>query len=172
MRLVALAALFAAGMLLAVGLDVSGAADAFTTTTETLTTTTTVPETTTAPGTTVVTTETVQQTATRQVIVPTSGTTTSGSGESSDIPTWVWVVLAILAVGVVGLAIALMTRRGGGMPPAERRRRLDHAVATWVAQGWALESQTGDSAVLRRDRELMLVNVDEAGQVNTRPLAR
>ena len=170
MRLVVLAALFAAGLLLAVGLDVGGAADVVTT--ETLITTTTVPETTTAPGTTVLTTETVEQTTTRKVIVPTTGTTTSSPDESSPTPTWVWVVLAILAAAVIGLGVALITRRGGGISPAERRRRLDQGVATWAAQGWALQSQTGDSAVLQRGGELMLVNVDEAGQVSARPLAR
>src|SRR3954447_18333740 len=170
MRMVALAALFVAGLLLAVGLDVGGAAE--TVTTETFVTTTTVPETTTAPGTTVLTTETVEQTTTRQVIVPTQGATTSSSGESSDTPTWVWVVLAILAVAVIGLAVALLTRRGGGASPSERRRRLDQGVASWATQGWALQSQTGDSAVLQRGGELMLVNVDGAGQVTARPLDR
>jgi hypothetical protein len=37
-------------------------------------------------------------------------------------------------------------------------------------QGWALESQSADSAVLRRGGELMVVSVDEAGHVSTRPL--
>jgi hypothetical protein len=130
-----------------------------------------VPETTTAPATTVLTTETVQQTTTRKVIVPTAGTTTSSSTENSSTPTWVWVVLALLGVAVIGLIVALVTRRGG-VSPAERRRRLDQGVSTWAAQGWALQSQTGDSAVLQRGGELMLVSVDEAGQVSARPLPR
>jgi hypothetical protein len=37
-------------------------------------------------------------------------------------------------------------------------------------QGWALDSQGADSAVLRRQGELMLVSVDPAGNVSTRPL--
>jgi hypothetical protein len=37
-------------------------------------------------------------------------------------------------------------------------------------QGWALDSQSADSAVLRRGTELMLVSVDDAGHVSTRPL--
>jgi hypothetical protein len=81
-------------------------------------------------------------------------------------------VLALLGVAVIGLIVALVTRRGGGVSPADRRRRLDQGVATWAAQGWALQSQTGDSAVLQRGGELMLVSVDEAGQVSTRPLPR
>jgi hypothetical protein len=52
----------------------------------------------------------------------------------------------------------------------ERQRRLDGAVGTWAAQGWAIESQTADSAVLRRGTELMQVTVDPTGHVTTRPL--
>jgi hypothetical protein len=67
----------------------------------------------------------------------------------------------------------LLARRGGGsekVPATERRRRLDGAVASWAMQGWALDSQSADSAVLRRGTELMLVSVDDAGHVSTRPL--
>jgi len=176
MRLLGLAALFAAGVLLSVGLGVGGAADV--TTTETATTTATVEQTTTEPGTTAVATETVEQTTTvertttRRVIVSTPGTTTSDSESASDTPTWVWVVLAILAAAVIGLVVALLTRRSGGLAPAERRRRLDHAIGTWAAQGWAVQSQTSDSAVLERGGDLVLVDVDEAGAVSTRPLSR
>jgi hypothetical protein len=82
------------------------------------------------------------------------------------------VVLGILAVGLVVLAALLLARRGGrgAVPPEERRQRLDRAASSWAAQGWALESQTGDSAVLRRGGELLLVSVDEAGHVSSRPL--
>jgi hypothetical protein len=155
-----LVALFAAGVLLAGAITAHGQL----TETTTETTTSTVHETTTAPGTTVVTTATVPQTTT-------SPTTTSGSSSSST-PTWVWIVLAILGAAVVGLAVALLTRRGpGGLPAAERHRRLDGAVASWAAQGWALESETTDSAILRRGGERMLISVDAAGQVTARPLA-
>jgi hypothetical protein len=164
-KVAALAILLTAGIALGVGLGTGGAQLV---TTET--TTTTVPTTTTAPGTTVVTT--VQQTTTRRVPVP--ATTTSSSSSTDDVPTWVWVALGILAVAVLGLIIALATRgggRGGGaIPPAELRRRLDGAVASWAAQGWALENQTADSAVLRRGEDAMVVSIDPAGQVSTRPL--
>jgi hypothetical protein len=162
-KIAALAALLTAGILLAVGLGTGGAQLV---TTET--TTTTVPTTTTAPGTTVVTT--VEQTTTRRVPVP---ATTSSETSTDNVPTWVWVVLGILAVGVIALIIALATRGGGGggaIPPAELRRRLDGAVASWAAQGWALENQTADSAVLRRGGDAMMVSVDPAGQISTRPL--
>jgi cytoskeletal protein RodZ len=176
MKAVALAALFAAGLLLAHGLAArDAAAQATTVTTPTTvrettthtvreTTTSTVRETTTAPGTTVVTTSTVAPTT------PTTTTTTSPTKSST--PTWVWVALAILAAAVVGLAVALVMRRGGAIPPAERHRRLDNAVATWAAQGWALESQTPDSAILARGGEQMVVSVDEAGNVSAHPLPR
>lgn len=111
-KLVGLAALFGAGLVLAGGLAASGAADA--TTTETLTTT--LSETTTAP-TTVVTT--VEHTTTQSAVVPTHPTTTASSTSNST-PTWVWVVLTILACAVVGLLIALFARRNGSAPTDRR----------------------------------------------------
>jgi hypothetical protein len=92
------------------------------------------------------------------------------------------VLLAGLAAAVVGLAVALLMRRGtsvaveeigpgGPVPVAERRRRLDNAIATWAAQGWTLESQTPDSAILQRGGERLLVNVDDTGHTDARPLA-
>ena len=162
-KLVGLVALFAAGLLLAGGLAATGVADV--TTTETLPVTTTVEETTTAPATTVPTT--VEQTTT---LAPTTPTTTTSSSSSSSTPTWVWVVLGILAAGVIGLLVALFTGRGG-ISGEERQRRLDAAVASWATQGWALESQTPGSAILRRGPDLMVVGIDDHGQINTRPLA-
>ena len=82
-------------------------------------------------------------------------------------------LLGILAVALVIVIVVLATRGGGvsGVSAAERRRRLDVAVAGWTAQGWALESQSVDSAVLQRAGERMIVSVDAAGQVATRPLS-
>jgi hypothetical protein len=166
-KAVAVAALFAAGFLLADVLAAHGQAFDTTTETTTVTTTSTLHETTTAPGTTVVTTTTVPTTA---------PTTTSSASSTGNTPTWVWVALAVLAAAVVGLAVALITRGGGGggaaIPPGERRRRLDAAVATWAAQGWALQSESADSAVLQRGPEQMVITVDDAGRVATRPLGR
>ena len=158
-KLSGLAALFAAGFLAAAVLVSAGRAQ------DTTTTQTTV-ETTTAPG----TTETVEHTTTRKVILP--ATTTGSESNENGTPTWVWVLLGVLAVGLVVLLVVLLTRRGGGrVSVEERQRRLGGAVASWVAQGWAVENQTADSAVLRRGGELMAVNVDQAGQVTTRPLS-
>jgi hypothetical protein len=161
-KVVGFVALFAAGLLLAGGLAATGVADV--TTTETLPVTTTVEETTTAPATTVATT--VEQTTT---LAPTTPTTTSSSSSSST-PTWVWVVLGVLAAGVIGLLVALFTG-GRGISGEERQRRLDAAVASWATQGWALESQTPGSAILRRGPDVMVVSVDDHGQISTRGAA-
>jgi hypothetical protein len=112
-KLVGLVALFAAGLLLAGALASTGVADV--TTTETLPVTTTVEETTTAPATTVATT--VEQTTT---LAPTTPTTTSSSSSSST-PTWVWVLLGILATGIIALLVALFTGNRGGpaRPPGD-----------------------------------------------------
>ena len=163
-KLVGIAALFGAGLLLAGGLAATGVADV--TTTETVPVTTTLAETTTAPASTVV--STVEQTTTRRVVVPTTGTTSSTSSASTT-PTWVWVVLGILAAAVIGLIVALLTRRG--ISAVERQRRLDAAVASWAAQGWVLDSQTAGSAILRRGPDLMVVSIDDKGLTNARPLA-
>jgi hypothetical protein len=161
-RLSGLGVLFVAGLLLAGAIAVGGRAQA--TTTETTVETTTTP--------TENTTVTVQQTTTRRIIVPT--TTASEERSASTTPTWVWVLLGALALTAVALLVGLLTRRGGhrGVPGEERRRRLDSAVASWIAQGWALDNQTADSAVLRRGDEVLLVAVDEAGQISARPLSQ
>ena len=164
MKVSGLAVLFVAGAFLA------GAATADTTT-ATITEQTTTTETTTEPATTVVTTATVEQTTTRRVIVPTSPTTTATTSSSGETPAWVWVLVAVLGAAALILAGVLLAGRGrGGVSAEERRRRLDGAVGTWAMQGWALESQSADSAVLRRGGELMVVSVDDAGHVSTRPL--
>src|SRR5580765_6044740 len=161
-KLVGLVALFGAGLLLAGGLAATGVADV--TTTATLPVTTTVEETTTAPATTVATT--VEQTTT----VSTTSPTTTSSSSSSSTPTWVWIVLGILAAGIIGLLVALFTGGRGGVSGEERQRRLDAAIANWGAQGWALDSQTPGSAILRRGPDLMVVSIDDRGQISTRPL--
>jgi hypothetical protein len=163
-KLVGIVALFAAGLALAGGLAASGVADV--TTTETLPVTTTLSETTTEPTTVV---STVEQTTTRRVIVGSTGTT-SGSSSTSDTPTWVWIVLGLLAAGVIGLIVALLTRHSG-LSDDERQRRLDAAIASWAAQGWVLDSQTAGSAIMRRGPDLMVVSIDDKGLTNARPLA-
>jgi len=171
LKVAGLVSLLAAGIL---------AAAAFAQDTTTITTTETSTEisteisttVTTEPATTEVATTTVQQTTTRKIFVqPTATTAASESGGGT--PTWVWVLLAVAGVGLVVLAIIAFTRRGGGhaeVAPAERQRQLDAAVQSWALQGWAIQSRTGDSAVLERRGELLLVSVDSLGHVATRPL--
>jgi hypothetical protein len=185
-RVSALAALFVAGLTFAAAVaSGGGVANPTTTTTTTAgteaTTTTTTTETTTTETTTTTTpvtsieTTTVEHTTTRVLPLPGNLTTTTPtSGTDEGTAAWVWVLIAILAVGLVAL-IVLLARRGdggsaAGVPVDARRRQLDAAVGSWFAQGWAIESQTADSAVLRRGAEAMLVSVDEAGHVSTRPL--
>jgi hypothetical protein len=169
-KALALGACFVAGIAAAGLLAVSGtAADALTETT-TITETTTTSVTTTAPAetVTVATTETVEHTTTQRIPVP--ATTAATESSDSGTPAWVWALLAILAVALVVAIVLLATRgRQTGLSLEERGQRLDRAVGTWVAQGWGVESDTRDSAVLRRGTERMIVSVDPAGQVTTRP---
>lgn len=164
MKLIGLAALFAAGLLLAGGLAATGLADV--TTTETVPVTTTVSETTTEPATTEVIT--VEQTTTQRIPAATTGTTNSSSESST--PTWVWVLLAVLAAAVIGLLVALLMQ-SRGISAEERQRRLDAAVANWATQGWEVENQTPGSAILRHGRDRMIVSVDDKGQISTRQVA-
>lgn len=164
LQLAGLTVCLVAGIFLATA-SVESVRAADTTTTETTTQTTA--ETTTEP-TTVLATTTVEHTTTRKIILP-STTTTSSSGSSSETPAWVWVLLGILAVALVVVVVLLARRGGSAVPSDERRRRLDSAVAGWTSQGWALQSQSADTAVLQRAGERMIVSVDPAGQVSTRP---
>ena len=171
-------AVLAAGVLLAWTLSAGSlAADTTTadtaaavTTTEATDTTTAADETATESGTTVFSTTTVATTTTRIIHLPVTGTTTSASSDEDGTEAWVWVLLAILAVALVALIVLLARRGRGGASAEERRRQLDAAVGSWAAQGWAVESTTPDSAVLRRGNEAMLVSVDRAGHVATQPL--
>jgi hypothetical protein len=183
MKLLGLAALFAAGVLVAGIAATGGGAQTVETTTvtvhettaetvthattETVHETTTLEQTTTAPATTVITTTTAQPTTTATTPT-TTATTTSTASTSSGTPTWVWVVLALLAAAVIGLAVVLFTGRGAAIPDSERRQRLQGAVTSWTSQGWALLTETADTAVLQRGDERMAVSVDQAGQISTR----
>ena len=88
---------------------------------------------------TVASTTTVERIATQETVP----TTTTAESSDDGTPVWVWVLLAILAIALAA-AIVLLARRGGhgSLSPEERGRRLDHAVGTWAAQGWAVETQT------------------------------
>jgi cobalamin biosynthesis Mg chelatase CobN len=93
--------------------------------------TTTAPaETATAPGTTVFSTTTVATTTTRFVPLPVTGITTSASSDDDGTESWVWVLLAILAVALVALCVLLARRGRGGVSAEERRLQLDAAVGS------------------------------------------
>jgi sensor c-di-GMP phosphodiesterase-like protein len=160
LRYAGLLAALAAGIAAAAVLAAAGSAQ------DTTTETTTTVQTTTEP-TTVVQTATVEETRTRILTVP--ATTTSGEQGSGETPTWVWVLVGALAVGLIAAVIALVARRRGS-GAEQRQRQLHGAMNSWVAQGWAVESETSDSAVLRRGAERMLVTVDADGHVATRTL--
>jgi len=177
LKLSGLAVLFALGVLLASTLGASGRVAETTTLDTTFDTTadeTATAETTTesAPATettTEVATTTVQVTTTRILPLPTTGITTESSSDNGT-EDWVWVLLVILAVGLITLIFLLARRGRGGVSPQERRHQLDAAVGSWAAQGWAVVSETADSAVLTRGDDSMLLSVDQAGHVSTRPL--
>ncbi len=169
-RVLGFAALFGVGVLL-VGVvpQVGGAETTVTPTELTQTTfteqvTTTVQQTTTAPATTVVTTATVPPTTT-------APTTTSTESTSSGTPTWVWILVAALGAGLIGLLVYVLTRGGSAaVSDAERRQRLQGAIDSWTTQGWALLSESADTAVLQRGNERMTVTVDSTGHINTRAM--
>jgi hypothetical protein len=167
-KVLALAALFAAGVLVAGFTASVGSADTTTTVTVPTTTTQTV-------STTAVETTTVQQTttapATTVVTTATAPTTTAAESTSSGTPAWVWALLAVLGAAVIGLLIYVLTRRGAAIPDHERRLLLRGAIESWTAQGWALLSETADTAVLQHGNDRMTVTVDPAGQVAAHRLA-
>jgi hypothetical protein len=139
--------------------------------------TTTTDVTTTEPA---VTTQTVQETQTLQLTQTVQetrtlpvrpATTTTASDNSSSTPAWAWVLIALGIAGLIAL-IVWLARRGGSneLPPAERQRLVSAAVASWVGQGWAIESQTAESAVLAREGRRVVVSVDARGHVTSGPL--
>jgi hypothetical protein len=80
------------------------------------------------------------------------------------------VVIGLLAVGLIALIVLLARRGRNAVSVDDRRRQLDSVVESWAAQGWAIQEETTDSAVLRRGAEAMIVSVDKAGHVSTRPV--
>jgi hypothetical protein len=80
------------------------------------------------------------------------------------------VLVAAGAALLIGLVVWLIVRSSKSRSLAERQRLIAATVAGWTAQGWAIESQTPDSAVLRRGGEVVLVSVDPDGRIVSRPL--
>ena len=118
-------------------------------------------------------TQTEQQTVTTgPTIISPNVTTTAQSTSSGETPDWAWALIAVLGLGVVVLVVVLLVRRRGPeeMPLEQRRQLVAAAVSSWVAQGWAIESQTDDSAILQRDGQHVVLSVDSQGRVTSGPL--
>ena len=111
--------------------------------------------------------QTVQQTV--QQPVPPPSTTAATSESTSGTPTWVWVVVALAGAGLVALVVgwARGRRHRSQLSPEERQQRIFTAVTSWTTQGWVIEQEVGDTAVLSRRGERMLVTVDANGRITT-----
>jgi hypothetical protein len=108
-------------------------------------------------------TQTLQQTVTRTAVttsVPAAETSSSG------LPLWAWIAIAVGAACLVVLLVWLV-RRPRKLGVEERRRLVVSAAASWIAQGWAIEQQSDDSAVLHRDGQRLLLRVDARGRIVT-----
>lgn len=138
------------------------------TVTETLPAETTPTET--RPALTITPTETLEVTVTEPA-EPAPETTAAAPVEEDDTDTWVWAVLAAASVLLIALFIWLLRRGGHKEALARRERVLAAAVAGWTAQGWAIESQTATTTILRRDGERVAVTVDPDERVTTAYLA-
>jgi hypothetical protein len=117
-------------------------------------------------------TQTVQQTVQQTVTAPPPTTsaqlTVTTPSSSSSTPGWVWALVAAGAVGAVALVVWLVSRGRSHRPsPEERRRSVTAIVQSWVAQGWAIENQTENSAVLRRNGQRMVLTFDADGRMTS-----
>lgn len=107
-------------------------------------------------------TQTLPQTVTRTTV-----TTPASTGESSSrLPLWAWIAIAVAAACLLVLLIWLI-RRPRKLAPEERRRLVASAAASWIVQGWAIEQQSDESAVLHRDGQRILLSVDARGRIMT-----
>jgi hypothetical protein len=119
-------------------------------------------------------TQTQQQTVTTgpTIISPNVTTTAPSTSSSGETPNWAWALIVVLGLGVVALIVVLLVRRRGPeeMPLEQRRQLVAASASSWVAQGWAIESQTDDTAILQREDQHMLISVDSRGRVTSGPL--
>lgn len=119
-------------------------------------------------------TQTVQQTVQQTVTAPpptTAQLTVTTASSSSSTPGWVWALVAAGAVGAVALVVWLVSGGRSHRPsPEERRQSVAATVSSWVAQGWAIENQTENSTVLRRNGQRMVLTFDSDGRMTSSPL--
>jgi hypothetical protein len=81
-----------------------------------------------------------------------------------------WLVLAI-SVGVGALVVIVRLLRDhddNDVPTEVRQQQLFTAVTTWTTQGWTVESESNESALLANGADRMLVAVDDRGRVTAR----
>lgn len=97
-------------------------------------------------------------------------TSVTTATEASGTPAWFWVLVAAGGALLIALLVWLRRRSSRDRRLAERQRLVDATVAGWAAQGWAIETQSESSAVMRHDGERILVTVDPDGRVNSRSL--
>jgi hypothetical protein len=85
---------------------------------------------------------------------------------------WVWAVVALAAGAVVAMVRSIAYRRATGveLPVEERNQRIFTAVTMRTTQGWLVESETDDAAVMSRDGDRVRVAVDARGRVTSGPL--
>jgi hypothetical protein len=99
---------------------------------------------------------------------PAQTTAAAATTETGATPAWVWVLVAVGGGLVIALVVWLARRGSTDRPAAGRERAVAATVASWIAQGWAIESETESSALLRRDGERVAVSVDPDGRVTAR----
>jgi len=112
--------------------------------------------------------QTVVQTV-QQPVTPPPSTTAVTPESTSGTPAWVWVVVALAGAGLVALVVGWVRgrRRRPQLSPEERQQRIFTAVTSWTTQGWVIENEAGDTAVLSRRGERMLITVDANGRITT-----
>jgi hypothetical protein len=108
-------------------------------------------------------TQTLQQTVTSTTVTTPAST---AAASSTALPLWAWIAIAVGAACLVVLLVWLI-RRPRKLGPEERRRLVASAAASWIVQGWAIEQQSDDSAILHRDGQRLLLRVDARGRIVT-----
>jgi hypothetical protein len=87
---------------------------------------------------------------------------------SSETSGWVWVIIAAVGAAVIALMVWLLgRRRRAEVSLEERSRSLGTTIASWTSQGWVIENQSEDSAVLGRDGERVVITVTSDGRVTS-----
>jgi hypothetical protein len=81
-----------------------------------------------------------------------------------------WFVLAIsVGIGVLVVVVRLLRDHDDNDVPTEvRQQQLFTAVTTWTTQGWTVENESNESALLSNGADKMLVAVDDRGRVTAR----